>query len=144
MTKPFCIVITRTLTSAPNTKMKLFLALIALAFLTACQHPYWTPKERAAIGAAIDAAPPNPGKTEPPGRPLITTETKFASRCPYDGTLAASQSTSPSGGSTIGGTNYQHWSIAYTCARCGMMFTDTRNQILPDTKSIRVPLASHD
>jgi hypothetical protein len=125
-------------------KSPLFLAALLLACNGCYNMPLtsgrWTPQERAAIIAALDAAPPNPTHTEPPGRPLITTETRFVSRCPYDGTLALSQSTLPSGGTTVGGTNVQQWSITYTCPRCGMMFSDMRLQILPDTKSLRLPL----
>ncbi len=121
--------------------MKPSLFLIPL-LLCGCQStdPRWTPQERAALRAAIDAAPPNPEHTEPPGRPPITINTRFVSRCPYDGTLALSESTLPSGGSTIGGTNIQDWTISYTCPRDGMMWTDSRRQILPDPKSLRYPL----
>ncbi len=107
--------------------------LPTLILLTACQPLDLSKSQRAAIVGALSAT------THAPDPSLITINTKFAAKCPYDGTLNLSKSTKPTGAVTSGTTNFQSWTIAWVCSSCQMPFNDSRVQILPPTKSVRLP-----
>lgn len=119
----------------------LFLALTLAGLCAGCSGlSYLTPTERARIASALDAHRNHRAVVVGRDEGLITTETKFASKCPYDGTLTVSKRTAPFGCHTAGGTNFQEWCITFICPRDGMVFSDRRVQIVPDTRSLRLPL----
>lgn len=123
-----------------KTPLLLLAAFLAADLLVSCSTtPCWTPQQRAAIVAALDRAPHS--KTLPANQPLITPETQFVARCPYDGTVCLSKSCVCSGGSTAAdGSNVQEWTINFVCPRDGMSFCDHRTQTIAAIKSIRLPI----
>ncbi len=123
------------------TKNLFFLALFGLC---ACQIPLSPQQEQAARVALAKKAKHAQGVSDEP----ITTSTRFAARCPYCDQVCFSWSCLPSGGRpapAIGGRPadgkvIQTWSISYKCRSCGMSFSDSREQTVEATKSIRLPI----
>jgi hypothetical protein len=116
--------------------MKTSILLIPLLITVGCQT-YVSSRDQSAIGRALDKLGP-PALAQP--QPAITINSKFASRCPYDGTIAISKSCLVMGSTTSGGTNIQTWVITYVCPRDGMTFSDQRIQLVPNLQSIRLPI----
>ena len=134
--------------------MKLFLLLpFVVSFLCGCEslQPGYVSRVKEKT-IETELAKGGPKQTVHP-QPAITMTTRFASACPYDGTITISLSTLPSGGyaTNIVVTNavnevtnilvnVQQWSIMYKCPLCFMDFSDARQQTLPNTRSIRLPI----
>jgi hypothetical protein len=118
-------------------------------------HQRPTDAERQAIRAELP--PQTPTQPQPP----ITMEARYASICPYCDTVNLSDSTMKSGGYIV--TNGQpltvtiklgvvtnivsnvngfleNWSMTYKCSNCREYYSDYRDQLVPKTRSIRLPL----
>ncbi len=118
--------------------MKKLLPVVALLCVAGCKvldPTYLTPLEKQGIDRALS----QPTFVET-NTAILTTSTKFAGKCPYDGTISLSTSCLPSGSTTASGTNVTSWSINFQCPTCLMYFSDTRTQTIGDVKSIQLPI----
>lgn len=120
-------------------------------------HQRLNDREMAAVHAAV-------GQTVPTiPQPPITMDTRYASVCPYCDNVNLSQTVISSGGMAVKAGqpieviirlgirtnivaavdgNLEHWSMTYVCYVCDMPYGDQRDQLVPYTKSVRLPIMS--